>query len=182
MSTIPPISPENAHGQAKTLLNAVAASFGGVPNLFRVAAQSPAALDGLLKMYGAVGTGALSAKTRESIALAVAEANGCDYCLSAHSIISRKAGLSDGDVEAARHGRSDDAKTARLLAFALELVRRRGMVSRPEVEALLNNGVSAAELIEVVANVALNTFTNMLNHVADTEIDFPVVRSARSGH
>lgn len=182
MSIITPIAPENAQGQAKELLDAVAATFGAVPNLFRVAAQSPAALDGLLKLFGAVGAGVLSAKVRESIALAVAEANGCDYCLSAHSAISRNAGLSGGEIEAARQARSDDAKTARLLAFAVGLVKRRGLVSRTEVENLLNSGVSAGEVVEVVANVALNTFTNTLNHVAGTEIDFPVVRSALSSH
>lgn len=182
MSIIPPIVPENAQGQAKPLLDAVAVSFGAVPNLFRVTAQSPAALDGLLKLFGAVGTGVLSAKMRESIALAVAETNGCDYCLSAHSAISRNAGLSADEIQAARQVRSEDGKTARLLVFAVELVKRRGMIAATEVESLLDSGISAAEVVEVVANVALNTFTNMLNHVAGTEIDFPVVRSAHTSH
>lgn len=181
MSLIPPVNPETAAGQTAELLGAVKNAFGMVPNLFRVAAQSPAALDGLLKLNGALSGGVLTGKQREAIALAVAEANGCDYCLSAHSVIGKAQGLSQTDLSEARAVRSADPDTARLLGFAVELVRRAGRIDVAKVQALLDVGISAEQVVEVVAAVAFNTFTNYLNHVAVTEIDFPPVSAGHGG-
>src|SRR5437762_1763539 len=98
MSRIPAVQSTDADPKARPLLDAVAESLGVTPNLFKVAAQSPAALEGLLGLNAALAGGAFDAKTREAIALAVAEANACDYCLSAHAALGKHAGLSDADI------------------------------------------------------------------------------------
>lgn len=177
MSRIPALDPASTTGKAKDLLAAVAAKFGATPNLFKVAAQSPAALEALIALNGALGAGVLPGKTRESLAIAVAEVNGCDYCLSAHSLIGKGAGLSDADITLARSGRAADSKVEAALAFARAVIAERGKVSDADLAAAHTAGLDDGALVEVVAQVAMNIFTNYLNSVADTEIDFPVVRS-----
>jgi len=110
MSRIPALDPAAVQGKAKDLLDAVQKALGVTPNMFRVAAHSPAALEGLLGLNAAVNHGALAAKVREQVALAVAENNSCDYCLSAHTFLGRHAGLSDADIVQARQGRAGDPK------------------------------------------------------------------------
>src|ERR1700716_2210900 len=125
MSRIQPVDPAAAKGKAKDLLDAVQKALGVTPNLFRVAAQSPAALEGLVGLNGALAQGVLGAKLREQIALGVAERNGCDYCLSAHSLLGKGAGLGDADIAQARNGRAADPKTDAALHFAAGIVERR---------------------------------------------------------
>ena len=177
MTRLPLIDP-NAPGEAKQTLDAVDAQLKMVPNLFRVAANSPAALKALVGMEGALGKGALRARVREQIAIAVAQENSCDYCLSAHTAIGKMLGVSDAQLADARTGRADDAKVDATLRLALHIVRERGDVSPAELAAAKTAGISDAEIVEIVANVALNIFTNYLNIAADTEIDFPVLRTA----
>ncbi|BBE70795.1 carboxymuconolactone decarboxylase family protein [Oharaeibacter diazotrophicus] len=177
MTRIPAVDPASATGKAGDLLQAVKKKLGVVPNLFRVAAHAPAALEGLLGLSGSLAGGTLSPRTREAVALAVAETNACDYCLSAHTYLGRAAGLSGTDVEAARRGEATDPRLAATLAFAGRLVETRGRVTAADVVAARAAGLDDAALVEVVGHVALNIFTNYLNHVADTEIDFPVVRT-----
>jgi uncharacterized peroxidase-related enzyme len=175
MSRIAAIDPSIASAAAKPLLDGVQKGMGMAPNTFRVAAQSPAALEALVSLFGATGKGSLDARTREAIALAVSEANGCDYCLSAHTAIGKRAGLSDGALEQARLAKSDDAHLGALLKLTRAIVDRRGRIGEGLDEAR-RAGVTDAEVVEVVANVALTTFTNYLNEVAGTDIDFPIVR------
>ncbi len=175
MSRIPAIAPELAAPTVKPLLEGVQKGMGMVPNLFRVAAQAPAALESLVALFGATGKGSFDAKTRESIALAVSEANACDYCLSAHSALGHRAGLDDGAVDAARRGAADDARISALLTLTRAIVDRRGRVGDGVVTAARRAGLSDADIVEAIANVALTTFTNYLNEVAGTDIDFPVV-------
>ncbi|ABS66221.1 carboxymuconolactone decarboxylase family protein [Xanthobacter versatilis] len=177
MSRIPALDPATATGKAKDLLAAVAAKFGATPNLFKVAARSPASLEALIGLSGALGGGALPAKIRESLAIAVAEVNGCDYCLSAHSLIGKGAGLSDADISQARSGRATDGKAEAALAFARAVVASRGKVSDGDLSQARQAGLGDGDIVEIVAHVAMNIFTNYLNNVAETEIDFPVVRS-----
>jgi uncharacterized peroxidase-related enzyme len=177
MTRLPLIDP-NAPGQAKATLDAVNAQLKMVPNLFRVAANSPAALNALVGMEGALGNGALRARVREQLAIAVAQENGCDYCLSAHTAIGKMIGVSESQLAEARAGKSDDAKVDAMLTLAVEILRQRGRVSITELAAARSAGISDAEIVEIVAGVALNIFTNYLNIVADTEIDFPVLRTA----
>jgi uncharacterized peroxidase-related enzyme len=177
MSRIEAINPAEAPEPARSLLDAVNSTLGVTPNLFRVTAYSPAALDALTGFIGALSKGTINARTRESIALAVAEANSCDYCLSAHSFLGAGAGLSDAEIDDARHARAADPKTEALLAFSRDLVINRGRTTDGQIERLRRSGATNGEIVEVVANTVLNIFTNYLNHVAGTEIDFPVVRA-----
>lgn len=175
MSRIPAVDPAAATGTVKTLFDGVQKGLGVTPNLFRVAAQSPAVLEALTAMFGSVTKGALNAKTREAIALTVSEINACDYCLSAHSYLGKGAGLSEGELEQARSAKADEAKLAATLSFAEAITFRRGRVSEEDVAAVRSAGLSDAAILDVVANVALTTFTNYLNEVAKTDIDFPVL-------
>ncbi len=175
MSRIPALDPSTATGTVKTLLDGVQRGLGVTPNLFRVAAQSPHVLEALTSMFGAASKGHLNAKTREAIALTVSEVDACDYCLSAHSLLGKGAGLSESDLDKAREAKADDPRLAATLAFAKTITEKRGRVTDQDVVSVRRAGLSDAEILDVVANVALTTFTNYLNEVAKTEIDFPVV-------
>jgi uncharacterized peroxidase-related enzyme len=171
-----PATIESAPAASQPLLQAVNKQLGSVPNLFRLVANSPAALEGYLGMSGALGKGALAAQTRERIALAVAEINGCGYCLSAHTYLGKNlAKLDDAEMAANRGGASNNPKADAAVRFAAKVTRQRGKVSAEDVSAVRNAGYSDAEIIEIVQHVALNTWTNYINEVAATEIDFPVV-------
>jgi uncharacterized peroxidase-related enzyme len=177
MSRIPtPATIEAAPVASQPLLEAVKKQLGVVPNLFRLVANSPAALKGYLDLSGALGKGNLPAQTRERIALAVAEVNGCDYCLSAHAYLGKNlAKLDDAEITANRSGTSNDPKAAAAVQFAVKVTRERGHVSDNDVRAVKAAGYDDAQVVEIVLHVALNSWTNYLNEVAKTEIDFPVV-------
>jgi uncharacterized peroxidase-related enzyme len=183
MSRIPtPASIEASPAAAQPLLEAVKKQLGIVPNLFRVVGNSPAALEGYLGLNAALGKGLLDARTRERIALAVAELNGCDYCLSAHTYLGKNvAKLEDAELAANREGGSSDAKADAALRFAAKVVRERGHVTDADVKTVKAAGYSDAQVIEIVLHVALNTLTNYVNEVAKTEIDFPVVTHRARG-
>lgn len=169
-------STESAPAAAQPLLEAANKQLGSVPNLFRVIANSPAALEGYFSLNGALGKGTLDARTRERIALAVAEANDCGYCLSAHTYLGKNlAKLDDAEITANRNGSSNDPKAAAAVRFAVTIVSRRGHVSDDDLAAVKRAGFDDAQIIEIVAHVALNTLTNYVNEVAKTVIDFPVV-------
>jgi len=175
---VTPPSVDAAPAAAKPLLDAVRAQIGCVPNLFRLVANSPAALEGYLGMSGALSRGSLSAQTGERIALAVAQINGCNYCLSAHSLLGKSlAKLSDAEIAANRHGGSLDPKADAAVRFAAKVVRDRGHVSDADVQAVRMAGYDDAQIVEIVQHVALNTWTNYLNEVAKTEIDFPMAQA-----
>jgi uncharacterized peroxidase-related enzyme len=171
-----PATIEAAPVASQPLLQAVKQQLGIAPNLFRLVANSPAALEGYLGMLGALGKGALPAATRERIALAVAEINGCSYCLSAHAYLAKNlAKLDDAEIIANRSGTSNDAKADAAVRFAANVARLRGHVSDEDLKAVKAAGYSEAQVIEIVQHVALNTWTNYVNEVAKTDIDFPVV-------
>lgn len=168
----------SAPAAAQPLLHAVEKQLGVVPNLFRVVANSPAALQGYLDLSGALGKGSLPAQTRERIALAVAEVNGCHYCLSAHTYLGRNlAKLDDAEMLANRRGTSHDAKADAAVRFAVKVATARGHVADGDVQALRAAGYDAGQIVEIVMHVALNTWTNYINEVAQTEIDFPVAQA-----
>ena len=178
MSRISAINPAEATGKAKDLLAAVQAKIGMTPNLMKTLAHAPAALEGYLNLNGALATGVLDAKFREQLAIAVAQANSCEYCLSAHSAIGKMVGLGKEEIEKSRHSRSADAKTDAGLQFAQKIVVQRGEVTDADLAAVGAAGYNDAEVTEIVANVALNIFTNYFNHVAQTVVDFPRVAVA----
>ncbi len=176
-----PASIEAAPAASQPLLEGVKKQLGVVPNLFRIVANSPAALEGYLNLSAALGKGKLPAQTRERIALAVAEINGCAYCLSAHTYLGRNlAKLDDAEMTANRSGASNDPKADAAVHFAAKLVRLRGHVSSEDLNAVKGAGYDDAQIVEMVLHVALNTWTNYLNEVAQTVIDFPVVTPAKA--
>jgi uncharacterized peroxidase-related enzyme len=182
MSRIPtPPTIEAAPAASQPLLHAVEKQLGIVPNLFRVVSNSPAALEGYLGMFGALGKGALPAATRERIALAVAEINGCAYCLSAHTYLGKNvAKLDDAEILANREGTSKDPRADAAVGFAAKVARLRGHVTDEDLQAVKLAGYTDAQVIEIVQHVALNTWTNYLNEVAQTEIDFPRVAHCKA--
>jgi uncharacterized peroxidase-related enzyme len=182
MSRIPiPATIEAAPVASQPLLEAVKKQLGVVPNLFRLAANSSVALKGYLDVSGALGTGTLPAQTRERIALAVAEVNGCAYCLSAHAYLGKNlAKLDDAEITANRNGTSNNPKAAAAVEFAVKVTRERGHVSDNDVRAVKAAGYDDAQVVEIVLHVAINSWTNYLNEVAKTEIDFPVIAARKA--
>lgn len=175
MTRIKALEPAEASPKAQELLAAVKAKIGMTPNIMKTMAQSAAVLEGYLGLSGALGTGVLSPRLREQIALAVGQANSCQYCLSAHSAIGKMVGLKPEEIAASRRASSADAKTAAALRFVQELVVHKGVVDDGALRAIRAAGYNDAEIVEIVANVALNIFTNYFNHVAGTEVDFPKI-------
>ena len=172
------LNPEETTGKSKELFDGIQKKLGSVPNIMRAMGNSPALLQGYLSLSDALGTGTLGAKTGELIALAVAQENTCDYCLSAHSFIGGKMlKIDDESLTLARQGKNEDSKIQAALTFAKTLVNKRGHVEDEDVEALKAVGYTEGEIGEIVAHVALNTLTNYFNHTANTEIDFPEVKA-----
>ncbi len=182
MSRIPtPASIADTPQAAQPLLEAVQASLGSVPNLFRLVANSPETLEGMLCMNGALSKGSLNPATRERIALAIANYNGCSYCNSAHTYLAKNiAKLDEAEIVANRAGRSTDAKADAAVQFALKIAEGRGRVAEGDIAFVRLAGFSDAELVEIVGHVAYNVLTNYLNEAFGTEIDFPVVEAARA--
>jgi uncharacterized peroxidase-related enzyme len=182
MSRIPtPATIEDAPAASQPMLRAVNKQLGVVPNLFRLVSTSPVVLEGYLGMQGALGKGRLPAQTRERVALAVAELNGCDYCLSAHTYLARNlAKLDDTEITANRNGASNDPKADAAVRFAVKLVRERGHVGEDDLRAVTMAGYDDGQVLEIVLHVALSTFTNYVNEVFKTDIDFPIVTARKA--
>ncbi|WP_434513915.1 carboxymuconolactone decarboxylase family protein [Dechloromonas sp. ARDL1] len=175
MPRIQPIRRENTAGQLAVTLDAVKAKVGMLPNLLATLANSESGLNAYLSLSEALAGGRLTAAQREVIALAIGQANKCQYCLSAHTLISKGAGLSEPAIQAARAGRGESALDSALAGLAVKLVNQRGQLSDADVAGARSAGVDDGLIVEVIAHVALNTLTNYTNHVAATDIDFPVV-------
>jgi uncharacterized peroxidase-related enzyme len=176
LNRIAQLDPAQITGKAKPLFDAVQAQLGIVPNLFRVLGNAPAALEGYLKLSGALADGSLSAKVREQIALTVAESNMCGYCLSAHAFVGKSAGLTEKDVADARRAIAPTAKIDAFLKLARNIVVQRGEISDADLERARACGLTDGEIVETIANVALSILTNYVNHVARTLVDFPEVK------
>jgi uncharacterized peroxidase-related enzyme len=181
MPRIQPVRLETAEPRTAEILGAVKKKLGSVPNLIATMAQAPAVVNAYLGFSQALSSGSLPARLREQIALVVGQTNDCDYCLAAHSAIGRKVGLSATEVEQARRGTADDARTAAALDFARKVVKERGRVTDEDVNQVRQAGYSDGEIGEIVANVVENIFTNYFNHVAATEIDFPATPKLSRG-
>lgn len=178
MARLIAVDPAKASGKAKELLDKVKAKLGITPNSMRTMANSPAVLEGYLVFSNALAGGSLSAKLREQIALAVAETNGCEYCLSAHTATGKIVGLTENEILSSRQTASTDPKVDAALKFAKTIVARRGEVTDDDLIRIRQAGYSDGETAEIIANVVLNIFTNYLNQAAQTEIDFPKVAFA----
>lgn len=169
------VSSDNIPAASQTVLAQIQNAFGATPNMFKVVANSPAALQSMWAAFGALGKGSLGTRLGEQIAVAIANYNRCEYCLAAHTVLGQKAGASLADMSAAQVGQSADAKTAAALAFALKVVAQRAQISEADVAALRNAGFGDEQVVEIIAHVALNLFTNYINVALDVPVDFPKV-------
>lgn len=177
MTRIRPIDQHTAASDAAELLGAVKKKTGSVPNLIATMANSPAVAKAYLNFSQTLSTGMLPPRVREQIALVVGETNNCAYCLAAHTALGKAAGLTEQETRDARRGTSQVEKERVALGFARKLVQERGVVADIDLERVRQAGYTDGEIGEIVANVALNLFTNYFNHVAGTEVDFPAAPS-----
>ncbi len=175
MNRVQLIDPANTTANRAATLAQIQAAFGATPNMFKAVANSPAALASMWGAFGALGKGTIGAKLGEQIAVAVAEQNQCDYCLAAHTALGKGAGLTAQQLSAAQEGKSSDPQVAAALDFALKLVSQRGQVGQADVAALRNAGYGDEQIVEILAHVALNIFTNYVNVAFDVPLDFPAV-------
>ncbi|NRQ33642.1 carboxymuconolactone decarboxylase [Nonomuraea sp. NN258] len=181
MSRVKLIDPQDAIGESKPLLDDITATFGSTPAMFKTVANSPAALKMMWTGFGALGGGRLGAQLGEQIAVLVADRNACEYCLAAHTALGRKAGVSAADMSQAQAGHSHDPRVAAALGFAAKLVDARAQVTDADVEALRTAGFDDGEIVELVAHVALNLFTNYVNVALSVPVDFPKVALHKAG-
>jgi len=175
MSRINVIEQHNANAEQKALLDAIQGQLGMVPNFLKVFANSPVALQAFLGLHGVANAGSLSPQTRERIALALAQQNTCEYCLSAHTAIGRKAGLTGDEIAAARAGSSEDAKAAVAVKLARSLVEHKGDITTAELIEAREAGYSDADIVEIITHVGMNLLTNILGKASRVDIDFPKV-------
>lgn len=178
MSRIQSITYETANAEQKALFDAIQGKLGMVPNFLKIFANSPAALRAFLGIHSIAGEGSLDAQTRERIALTVAQQNTCDYCLSAHTAIGRKAGLHNDEIAANRAGNSHDTKAAIAIKFSRALVENYGDVTTADIVEMRSAGYNDADIVEVITHVGMNILTNMIGKASQVDIDFPKVSAA----
>ncbi|USX23188.1 peroxidase-related enzyme [Oxalobacteraceae bacterium OTU3REALA1] len=176
MTRIALVSPADTTGERQQLLAQIQGAFGATPNMFKAVANSTAALKSMWGSFGALGAGVIGAKLGEQIAVAIADRNECDYCLAAHTALGRKAGASAEEMSAAQAGQSADPKTAAALRFATAIVNNRAQIGDEDVAALRQAGFDDEAIVEIVAHVALNLFTNYVNVALRVPVDFPSVK------
>ncbi len=181
MPRIPTINVETASAEQQQILANVKKGLGLVPNLVATLAQSPAAAHAYLSFSGALAKGSLPRPLQEQISLVVGETNSCDYCVAAHTLLGAKAGLTPEAALAARTAEATDPKTAAALVFAKKIVTERGHVTDADVAGLRAQGFTDGDITEIVANTALNIFTNYFNHIAATVVDFPAAPKLACG-
>jgi len=175
MNRIPHLSIDQTSPEVATTLNAVKSRIGMVPNLFSTFAHAPVVLNAYLNFSEQLTKGKLTAKQREIISLTVGQINACQYCLSAHTLMSKGAGLSLEETYHARQGRATDAKDAAVAQLAHSIATNKGQITDVELQSAKEAGLNDELIIEIIANVALNVLTNFTNNVAQTKIDFPEV-------
>lgn len=180
MARINVVTHETANAEQKALFDAIQSQLGIVPNFLKVFANSPEALKAFLGLHGIANGGSLDLQTRERIALALAQQNSCQYCVSAHTAIGRKAGLDDVEIQANRAGTSQDAKAAAAVKFARALVEHKGDVTNAELGDVRAAGYSDADIVEIITHVGMNVLTNILGKASRVDIDFPKVELSLS--
>ncbi|WP_206244859.1 carboxymuconolactone decarboxylase family protein [Novosphingobium terrae] len=175
MAYVKLIDPASCASPIKPTLDRIAGGFGVVPNMFKAVANSPAALASMWGAFGALSTGSLGARLGEELAVAIANVNRCGYCLAAHTVLGQKAGASAAEMAQAQAGHTADPRTQAALDFALKMVRDRAAVSADDVAALKAAGFDDEGVVEIIAHIALNLFTNYINVALDVPVDFPEV-------
>ncbi len=175
MARINPLTKDEVSGTAAEQWSAVEGKIGKVPNLLATLAHSPAALGFYLNNGAALENASISAGLREQIALVVAGVNQCGYCASAHTAIGKMVGVDEAELGKNLRGESGDAKVLAALDFSKAIVEKRGWASDADLQAVREAGYTDGEVLEIVATVVANIFTNYANHVIETENDFPKV-------
>jgi len=170
------VDPQLASGRTRELFDGAATKYGGVANVLKVFGHAPAALEAYLRFDEALAGGSFSAPLREQIALTVAEANLCSYCLSVHAAAGAHAGLNADEITAARQANASDVRSDAVLKLARSIIVSRGEVADADILQARAAGLSEREIVETVASVALNMFLNYMNHVALPPLDFPEVK------
>lgn len=181
MHRVPLIDRAHTTPERQALLDEIHSAFGATPAMFRAVANSPAALRSMWEAFKALGGGTLGARLGEQIAVAVANRNACAYCLAAHTVLGQKAGASAADMAAAQVGDASDPQTRAALRFALKVVNERAQVGSADVQALRDVGFSDEAVVEILAHVALNLFTNYINVALEVPVDFPAVALRHAG-
>jgi len=176
MTRVPLWSPATAPSDSKVLLEQIHATFGATPAMFQAVANSPVALKSMWGSFAAFAGGTLPAKLQEQLAVAIANRNDCEYCLAAHTALGRKAGATEAELALAQVGSSSEPRTAAALEFALKIVERRAQLRDEDFAALRRAGFDDAGVVEIIAHVALNIFTNYVNVALQVPVDFPTVR------
>jgi uncharacterized peroxidase-related enzyme len=173
---------ETALPKSRPLLENYQKVLGLVPNFFALISQSPDVLKAIADMHAALGK-SLGPQTRERIHIAIAEVNGCDYCVSAHTYLGGKlSGLTSEDMALNRDGHSTDPKADAAVQFAQKVGKSRGHVTAGDLEAVRAAGYTDAQLIDIVAELAFSFVTNLFNNTFKTDIDaaFPVIHTKKS--
>ncbi|WP_434721369.1 carboxymuconolactone decarboxylase family protein [Mesorhizobium sp. RIZ17] len=169
---------DDAPAESRPILDNVSKTLGFLPNHYRLMSISPNALGGWAGLMGSTSK-TLDLKTREGMALAVSEANGCDYCLAAHGYVSTKlAKIPSEEIALNRQGQSSDPKRQAAVAFAKALIDTRGKVSDAQFASVKHAGWTDANIVEMIALTAQFVLTNFMNNAIQTPIDFPEVAPA----
>lgn len=174
MGRVKPVTKEQASPELQTIYQNIENKLGKIPNIFLNLGNSVNTLQAFLALSTAAEKTSLNPKLREQIALMISQANDCNYCLAAHTTISKAVGLDEQSIIEARRGESQDAKTQAILKFVKAVVNKKGHVSNQEVEQLKAAGINDKELTEIFLNIMVTTFTNYFNHITDPAIDFPI--------
>lgn len=173
MARLNVVTPGQASGATKELYDAITRAVGGVPNIYQGIGNSPAALEGVLQLGEALKKGGLTSAEIEAIKLAVSEVYGCEYCLAAHTLLGRKAGLTDAEVIDARRGTSRSPRVGALVAFVRAALEPRARVTDDDLAVLRAAGFNDAQITETLLVMAQTVFTNLFNRVHRTPLDFP---------
>jgi uncharacterized peroxidase-related enzyme len=176
MQRINPIQADSADAATRELLKSVATKMGNVPNLIATMAHSVPVTNAYLGFSQSLSRGSLSSRLREKISLAVGQANDCEYCVAAHTAVGLRLGMSESETRAARLTQAEDEKERAALVFSQAIVNQKGSMSDEDFAQVREAGYTDGEVVEIVANVAINIFTNYFNHIARTEVDFPEVQ------
>jgi uncharacterized peroxidase-related enzyme len=178
MPRVLPIDPAKADSDTQATLDGVKKKIGMVPNLYATFAHSPAVLKAFLGLSETLAGGRLTPAQREIVALSVGQANSCQYCLSAHTMVGKSVGLSEEQIVDARQGTNEAPLEHAVAEVANRIVTQKGWLTDEDVAAARSAGIDDELLLEVIANVSLNLLTNYTNHIVQTDIDFPAVSTS----
>lgn len=174
MKNLEPLTFDQASEESQEIFKTLKEKMGKVPNVYATIGNSSKALKGILDLNATLSNGEFNGKEVETIALSVAEANDCDYCRAAHTAVGKMQGLTEEETIEIRSGEIADSKFKALSELAKEMTTTRGNQDQEYINNFFSAGYSKEALAELIGFVAVNTITNYTNHIADTDIDFPI--------